>query len=130
MSELRTLGRTGVKVSQLCLGTMMFGAWGNRDHDDSVRIIHRALDVGINFIDTADMYSQGESEEIVRKALAGGRRDEVVLATKFHNQMGGEPNHRVNSGASRAGRSRSHRVVVAGCRAVGSARQRDQEQWT
>ena len=97
MSELRTLGRTGVKVSQLCLGTMMFGAWGNPDHDDSVRIIHRALDAGINFIDTADMYSQGESEEIVRKALAGGKRDDVVLATKFHNPMGEEPNHRGNS---------------------------------
>jgi aryl-alcohol dehydrogenase-like predicted oxidoreductase len=97
VSELRTLGRTGVKVSQLCLGAMMFGAWGNRDHDDSVRIIHRALDAGVNFIDTADMYSQGESEEIVRKALAGGRRDDVVLATKFHNPMGEEPNHRGNS---------------------------------
>jgi len=97
VSELRTLGRTGVKVSQLCLGTMMFGAWGNSARADSVRIIHRALDAGINFIDTADMYSQGESEEIVRKALAGGKRDEVVLATKFHNQMGEEPNHRGNS---------------------------------
>jgi aryl-alcohol dehydrogenase-like predicted oxidoreductase len=129
VSELRTLGRTGVKVSQLCLGTMMFGAWGNR-HQRGPRRPTSTGDAGINFIDTADMYSQGESEEIVRKALAGGHRDEVVLATKFHNQMGGEPNHRVNSGASRAGRSRSHRVVVAGCRAVGSARQRDQEQWT
>jgi len=68
-------GRTGVKVSPLCLGAMMFGAWGNTDHDDSIRIIHRALDAGINFIDTADVYSRGESEEIVGKALAGGRRD-------------------------------------------------------
>jgi aryl-alcohol dehydrogenase-like predicted oxidoreductase len=76
---------------------MMFGAWGNRDHDDSVRIIHRALDAGINFVDTADVYSQGESEEIVAKALAGGRRDEVVLATKCHGQMGEGANRRGNS---------------------------------
>src|SRR4051812_38882347 len=80
----RTLGRTGIKVSPLCLGAMMFGAWGNPDHDESVRVIHRALDAGINFIDTADVYSAGESEEIVGKALAGGRRESVVLATKFH----------------------------------------------
>ena len=71
---------------------MMFGAWGNTDHDDSVRIIHRALDAGINFVDTADVYSRGESEEIVGKALAGGRRDNVVLATKFHGSMGDDPN--------------------------------------
>ena len=70
--EHRQLGRTGVSVSKLCLGAMMFGAWGNPDHDESIRIIHRALDAGINFIDTADVYSQGESEEIVGKALAGG----------------------------------------------------------
>ncbi|HVM54429.1 MAG TPA: aldo/keto reductase [Acidimicrobiales bacterium] len=93
----RTLGRTGVKVSPLCLGAMMFGGWGNRDHDESVRIIHRALDAGINFIDTADVYSAGESEEIVGKALAGGRRDDVVLATKFHGAMGEDPNHQGNS---------------------------------
>ena len=62
--DYRTLGRTGIKVSPLCLGTMMFGAWGNRDHDDSIRVIHRALDAGINFLDTADVYSRGESEEI------------------------------------------------------------------
>src|SRR4051794_27385852 len=90
--DYRTLGRTGVKVSPLCLGAMMFGAWGNTDHDDSVRIIHRALDGGINFIDTADVYSRGESEEIVGKALAGGRRDNVVLATKVHGRMGDDPN--------------------------------------
>jgi aryl-alcohol dehydrogenase-like predicted oxidoreductase len=66
--EHRPLGRTGVQVSNLCLGTMMFGAWGNTDHDDSIRIIHRALDAGINFVDTADVYSAGESEEIVGKA--------------------------------------------------------------
>jgi aryl-alcohol dehydrogenase-like predicted oxidoreductase len=75
----------------------MFGAWGNPDHDDSVRIIHRALDAGINFIDTADVYSRGESEEIVRKALAGGRRDNVVLATKVHGTMGDDPNEAGNS---------------------------------
>jgi aryl-alcohol dehydrogenase-like predicted oxidoreductase len=94
--EYRTLGRTGVSVSSLCLGAMMFGAWGNPDHDESIRIIHRALDAGINFIDTADVYSQGESEEIVGKALAG-RRDDVVLATKFHGTMGEDPNRRGNS---------------------------------
>ena len=95
--EYRELGRTGVTVSPLCLGAMMFGAWGNPDHDDSIRIIHRALDAGINFIDTADVYSQGESEEIVAKALVG-RRDEVVLATKFHGTMG--------EGLNRSGNSR------------------------
>src|SRR5512140_275368 len=83
LMELRPLGRTGVQVSKLCLGTMMFGAWGNTDHDDSIRIIHRALDAGINFVDTADVYSAGESEEIVGNALRG-RRDSVVLATKAH----------------------------------------------
>ncbi|HUA71719.1 MAG TPA: aldo/keto reductase [Solirubrobacteraceae bacterium] len=88
----RTLGRTGVKVSPLCLGAMMFGAWGNPDHDESIRIIHRALEAGINFIDTADVYSRGESEEIVGKALAGGKRDNVVLATKVHGTMGDDPN--------------------------------------
>jgi aryl-alcohol dehydrogenase-like predicted oxidoreductase len=93
----RDLGSTGVKVSPLCLGAMMFGAWGNTDHEDSVRIIHRALDEGINFIDTADVYSRGESEEIVGKALAGGRRDSVVLATKVHGKMGDDPNEFGNS---------------------------------
>src|SRR5690242_14922822 len=91
--EMRPLGRTGVQVSPLCLGTMMFGAWGNTDHDDSIRIIHRALDAGINFVDTADVYSNGESEEIVGKALKG-RRDDVVLATKFFMPMGEDPNRR------------------------------------
>jgi aryl-alcohol dehydrogenase-like predicted oxidoreductase len=89
--EHRTLGRTGVRVSPLCLGAMMFGAWGNRDHDESVAIIHAALDAGINFIDTADVYSAGESEEILAKALTG-RRDHVVLATKCHGPMGEDPN--------------------------------------
>jgi aryl-alcohol dehydrogenase-like predicted oxidoreductase len=95
--EHRELGRTGVSVSKLCLGAMMFGAWGNTDHDDSVRIIHAALDAGISFIDTADVYSQGESEVIVGKALAGGRRDSVVLATKVWGQMDDDPNHRGGS---------------------------------
>jgi aryl-alcohol dehydrogenase-like predicted oxidoreductase len=95
--EPRPLGRTGVKVSPLCLGAMMFGEWGNPDHDESIRIIHRALDAGINFIDTADVYSRGESEEIVGKALAGGRREHVVLATKVHGSMGDDPNQFGNS---------------------------------
>jgi aryl-alcohol dehydrogenase-like predicted oxidoreductase len=94
--EHRQLGATGVLVSPLCLGTMMFGAWGNTDHDESIRIIHRALDEGINFVDTADVYARGESEEIVGKALEG-RRDNVVLATKFHGAMGDDPNQFGNS---------------------------------
>src|SRR6187401_3855182 len=84
--ERTTLGTTGINVSRYCLGAMMFGAWGNRDHDESIKVIHTALDGGINFIDTADVYSGGESEEIVGKALKG-RRDEVVLATKVHGAM-------------------------------------------
>src|SRR6201995_3549369 len=95
--NLRPLGTTGVKVSPLCLGAMMFGAWGNPDHDEGIAIIHRALDAGINFIDTADVYSRGESETIVGKALAGGRRDNVVLATKVHGTMGDDPNEVGNS---------------------------------
>jgi aryl-alcohol dehydrogenase-like predicted oxidoreductase len=93
----RTLGTTGVKVSPLCLGAMMFGGWGNPEEEDGVRIIHRALDAGINFIDTADVYSRGESERIVGKALAGGKRDNVVLATKVHGTMGEDPNEFGNS---------------------------------
>jgi len=92
----RALGRTGIKVSSYCLGAMMFGANGNPDHADGIRIIHKALDAGINFIDTADMYSRGESEEIVGKALKG-RRDDIVLATKAHWPMGNDPNHQGNS---------------------------------
>jgi aryl-alcohol dehydrogenase-like predicted oxidoreductase len=95
--ERRQLGCTGVSVSKFCLGAMMFGAWGNPDHDESIRIIHAALDAGVNFVDTADVYGQGESEEIVGKALGGGRRDDVILATKFHNAMGEDPNRRGNS---------------------------------
>lgn len=94
--KYRTLGRTGIKVSPYCLGAMMFGWIGNADHDESVRIIRRALDAGINFVDTADAYSRGESEEIVGKALKG-RRDNVVLATKAHLPMGDDPNQQGNS---------------------------------
>jgi len=93
----RTLGRTGIKVTPYALGTMMFGALGNPDHEDCIRIIHKALDAGINFVDTADRYSAGESEEIVGKAIKG-RREDVVLATKFHGPMGDDPNQQ---GASR-----------------------------
>jgi aryl-alcohol dehydrogenase-like predicted oxidoreductase len=94
--SFRYLGRTGVQVSPLTLGAMNFGAWANRDHDEATTIIHRAIDAGINVIDTADVYSQGENEEIVGKALQG-RRDEVFLATKFHGQIGTGPNRRGNS---------------------------------
>src|SRR5580693_6867345 len=94
--DYRTLGGTGLKVSSFCLGAMMFGAWGNTDHDDSTRIIQRALDAGVNFIDTADVYSGGESEEIVAKALVG-RRQEIVVATKCHAPMGTDPNRQGNS---------------------------------
>ena len=93
---MRTLGGTGIKVSPYCLGAMMFGAWGNPDHEESIRIIHAALDAGINFIDTADVYSAGESEEIVGQALRG-RRDDVVLATKAHGAMGQDVNMAGNS---------------------------------
>ena len=90
--KMRTLGKTGIKVSPLCLGAMMFGEWGNPDHADSARIIHRALDAGINFIDTADVYSAGESEVIVGEALAEVDRSRVVLATKVFAPMGDDPN--------------------------------------
>jgi aryl-alcohol dehydrogenase-like predicted oxidoreductase len=95
--RMRVLGSTGVRVSPLCLGAMMFGSWGNPDHEQSIRIIHRALESGINFIDTADVYSSGESELIVGKALAGGRREHIVLATKAHGSMGEDVNERGNS---------------------------------
>ncbi len=94
--QYRPLGRTGVKVSPYCLGAMMFGGIGNPDHDDCIRIIHKALDSGVNLIDTADRYSAGESEVIVGKALKG-RRDTVVLATKVHGPMGEDPNQQGNS---------------------------------
>jgi aryl-alcohol dehydrogenase-like predicted oxidoreductase len=92
-----SLGKTGIKVSPLCLGAMMFGAWGNPDHDESIRIIHRAIDAGINFIDTADVYSAGESETIVGKALSSIDRSRIVLATKVHASMGDDPNAQGNS---------------------------------
>jgi len=94
--DTRPLGKTGLKVSPYCLGAMMFGGMGNPDHDDCVRIIHRAIDAGINFIDTADVYSRGESETIVGKALKD-RRDNVVLATKFFGPMDDDPNNRGGS---------------------------------
>jgi len=100
----RTLGRTGIEVSAQCLGTMMFGAIGNSDPDDCARLVDIALESGINFIDTADMYSDGESEEIVGKALVG-RRDQIVLATKVHFQMG--------EGRNRSGNSR--RWIIQAC---------------
>ncbi|MBV9819432.1 MAG: aldo/keto reductase [Solirubrobacterales bacterium] len=92
----RTLGRTGIKVSPYALGAMMFGPMGNPDHDDAIAMIHKALDTGINFLDTADRYSAGESEEIVGKALKG-RRENVVLATKVHGPMGEDPNQQGSS---------------------------------
>ena len=111
----RSLGGTGIEVSTYCLGTMMFGAVGNPDHDDCVRIIHAALDQGVNFVDTADMYSAGESEELVGKALQG-RREDVVLASKVHFQMG--------EGRNRSGNSR--RWIV---RAVEDSLRRLQTDW-
>src|SRR5438309_3914889 len=95
--DRRALAGTGVHVTPLCLGAMMLGGQRTQHHDDSIRTIHRALDAGINFIDTADVYARGESEEIVGKALAGGRRDNVVLATKVHGTMGDDPNEFGNS---------------------------------
>ncbi len=92
----RPLGRTGIKVSPYCLGAMMFGKGGNPDHDECIRMIHKALDAGINYIDTADAYSHGESEEIVGKALKG-RRDSVVIGTKVFHPMGDDPNRRGGS---------------------------------
>jgi aryl-alcohol dehydrogenase-like predicted oxidoreductase len=94
--EYRMLGSTGISVSVHCLGAMMFGGWGNPDHDDCTRIIDAALEAGVNFIDTADVYSQGESEEVVGEALQG-RRDDVVLATKVHGRMGEDRNRQGNS---------------------------------
>ena len=94
--QYRKLGRTGVEVSAHCLGAMMFGAYGNPDHDECVRIVDRALEAGVNFVDTADAYSAGESEEIVGRALKG-KRDDVVLATKCFNRMGKERNHQGGS---------------------------------
>ena len=94
--DMRVLGETGMRVSSLCLGTMMFGPMGNLDQDACVRIIHRALDAGINFIDTADIYSHGVSEDIVGRAIKD-RREHIVLATKFFNPMGDDPNQKGGS---------------------------------
>lgn len=92
----RNLGWTGIKVSPYCLGAMMFGSAGNADAIDCHNIIHRAIDAGINFIDTADVYSRGESESIVGEALKG-RRAHIVLATKASRPMGEDPNERGRS---------------------------------
>jgi len=94
--EYRTLGATGLRVSSHCLGAMMFGDWGNTDESECVRIVHQALERGINFVDTADVYSAGTSERIVGQALKQ-HRDEVVLATKVHGEMGPGPNDQGNS---------------------------------
>jgi aryl-alcohol dehydrogenase-like predicted oxidoreductase len=104
--QYRTLGASGIRVSTFCLGTMMFGEWGNPDRDECRAMVDTALDAGINFVDTADMYAQGESEEILGAALKG-RRDGIVLATKFHNPMGEDPNMRGNS----------RRWIIAACEA-------------
>lgn len=95
-TRYRRLGSSGIHVSPLALGTMVLGAWGNTDRAECIRIVHRALDAGVNLVDTADAYAGGESEEIVGEALRG-RRDDVVLATKFHLPMGDDPNRRGNS---------------------------------
>ncbi len=113
--KYRTLGATGIDVSTYALGTMMFGELGNPDHEDCERIIHTALDAGINFVDTADMYSRGESEQIVGKALKG-RRDEVVLATKVHFSL----DDKLNSGGN------SRRYIT---RAVEDSLRRLQTDW-
>ncbi|WP_435129609.1 aldo/keto reductase [Halobaculum sp. D14] len=103
MAEMQytTLGSTGLEVSRFCLGCMNFGTeqpWMLNDHDDSVDLIHEALDAGINFLDTANVYSTGESEEIVGDAVASANRDELVLATKVFGEMRDGPN---GSGLSR-----------------------------
>lgn len=94
--KYRALGKTGIHVSPYCLGAMMFGKGGNPDHEECIRMIHKALDSGINFIDTADAYNGGESEEIVGKALKG-RRDDIVIGTKVYHPMGDDPNRRGGS---------------------------------
>ncbi len=112
--EYRTLGSTGVRVSTHCLGTMMFGPWGNDDAESCARVVRRAIDGGINFVDTADIYSDGRSEEIVGLALKGAIRDDVVLATKFHNPMGPGQNQWGNS------RMRIMRAVEDSLRRLGT----------
>jgi len=103
--QYRSLGRTGVQVSCLCLGTMNFG--DDCSEQDSIRMVHQALDDGINFIDTADVYSQGIAEEITGKALQGANRSRAVLATKVYNRMG--------DGINAWGSHRSH--IIEGCHA-------------
>jgi aryl-alcohol dehydrogenase-like predicted oxidoreductase len=98
--QYRKLGRTGIEVSTLCLGTMMFGAWGNQDESECHRIVDAALDAGVNFIDTADVYAFGESEEILGRGLKG-RRDQVILASKANNPMPGDKADRNRGGNSR-----------------------------
>jgi aryl-alcohol dehydrogenase-like predicted oxidoreductase len=119
--QYRTLGRTGIKVSPYALGAMMFGPIGNPDHDDSIKIIHKALDAGINVIDTADMYSNGESEEIVGKALKG-RRDDVVLATKARFPVDFDPRSTTPPVPNRSGASRPWliRAVEGSLRRLGT----------
>jgi aryl-alcohol dehydrogenase-like predicted oxidoreductase len=111
--EYRVLGGTGIRVSTLCFGAMMFGEWGNPDADECVAMLHRALDAGVNVVDTADVYSAGTSEEIVGRALQG-RRDHVVLASKFHGPMGADPNQRGGS------RRWIQRAVEASLRRLGT----------
>ena len=104
--EYRLFGRTGAKVSSICLGAMMFG--GKTNPEDSYAIIDRAISEGINFIDTANVYNRGRSEEVVGEALKrSGKRNEIVLATKFHGAMGDGPND--------MGSSRRH--IIAQCEA-------------
>lgn len=91
--EQRPLGETGIWVSELCLGAMMFGAIGNTDRDECVSIVHRALDAGINFFNTADGYSHGESEQVLGEALADGRRDEAIISVKTGLALDGDKNH-------------------------------------
>jgi aryl-alcohol dehydrogenase-like predicted oxidoreductase len=112
----RTLGRTGIEVSTLCLGAMMFGAWGNPDEKECHRMLHTALEAGVNFVDTADVYAFGESEEFLGRALAG-RRDSVVLATKGHNAMPGDGRDRNRRGNSRVWLTRA---VEASLRRLGT----------
>jgi aryl-alcohol dehydrogenase-like predicted oxidoreductase len=97
LSDLRPLGRSGVPLSPLTLGAMNFGSGANTEGEDAIRIVHSALDAGVTVIDTADAYTQGASEVLVGQALAGGRRDDVFLATKFHGRIGSNPRHQGNS---------------------------------
>jgi aryl-alcohol dehydrogenase-like predicted oxidoreductase len=94
--EMTTLGRTGMQVSRICFGAMTLGRWGNTDESECIGMVHRALDAGINFIDTADVYGSGDSETILGQALAG-KRDDVILATKVNHQFGEGFNHSGNS---------------------------------